>query len=286
MAEIFEFPQVEIDRERVTLYRTPFPKLTEAKAAQLAKLHGMKAKPQDAGSRIIFRDRLATLELFRPSDSIRWSRLDNRKAEAKANGGRPVLPDGEAARKAAAAFLRERKVATTGAALHSITHAMLARAERRRKTVEEYPIAVHVNYRYELDGLPVLGPGAKIQVTYADRSAPVEMYKFWRAPKADGELELLAPEAVLELLRGDPDFTELRGRDAKVVYRNPRLGYYALPPRESQGALIPVYAFEGTVSTRVLERYDFTRYVVAARLTPEDAKQVDPAFGGMGTVFS
>src|SRR6266545_4444473 len=274
MADMFEFPKVEVDRERVTLYRTPFPKLTEAKVAQLAELHGMKAKPQDADSRIVFRDRVATLELFRASNSIRWSKLGG-KMEVKANGRRPALPDDHAARKGAAAFLRERKVPTKGAAVDSITHAMFARGERRRKTVEEYPIAVHVNYRYELDGLPVLGPGAKIQVTYADRKGPVEMYVFWRAPKADGELTLLAPRAALALLRRDPEFAELREGDAEVIYHNARLGYYALPPRESQGALIPVYAFDGTVSTRALERYDFRRYVVAVKLTPEDAKQVD-----------
>jgi len=71
-----------------------------------------------------------------------------------------------------------------------------------------------------------------------------------------------------------------------VIYRNPRLGYYALPPRESQGALIPVYAFDGTVSTKALERNDFRRYVVAVQLTPEGAKQVAAAFRSAGPVFS
>jgi hypothetical protein len=288
MPDLFQFPKMDVDRERVTLYRTPFPKLTDAKIEQLAELHGVKGKPQDAGSRILFRDRRATLELFRASDSIRWSTVGNGKGEIGGNGnGRaPALPDDEAARKSAAAFLRERKVPTRDAAVDSITHAMFARASRKARTVEEQPIAVHVNYRYELDGLPVLGPGAKIQVTYARGNRPAEMYKFWRAPKADGEVELLSPKAVFELLRQDPDFAELREGAANVSYRNPRLGYYALPPRESQGALIPVYAFDGTVSTKAFERYDFTRYVVAVRYTPEEAKQVGAAFRGAGPVFS
>jgi hypothetical protein len=286
MPDLFQFPKIDVDRDQITFYRTPFPKLTDAKVAQLAELHGMTAKPQDAGSRILFRDRRATLEVFRASDSVRWSTLGNVKAEASGNGGPPTLPDDETARRSAAAFLRERKVSTNAAAVDSITHAMLARAARRKQTVEEQAIAVHVNYRYQLDGLPVLGPGAKIQVTYAAVKAPAEMYKFWRAPKADGELELLPPRAVFELLRRDPDFAELREGEAKVVYRNPRLGYYALPPRESQGALIPVYAFDGTVSTRALERYEFTRYVVAVRFTPEDVKQVGAAFRDAGAVFS
>ena len=213
------------------------------------------------------------------------ARCSNGKSESSANGGPPKLPDEATARKAAATFLRERKVQTKGAAVDSITHAMLARATRKSRKVEEQPVAVHVNYRYELDGLPVLGPGAKIQVTFVDSKAPAEMYKFWRAPKADGELRLLPPQAIFEMLRRDSDFAEL-GDDARVVYRNPRLGYYALPPRESQGALIPVYAFDGTLSTRAFERYDFTRYVVAAKYSPEDAKQVGAAFRGAGPIFS
>jgi hypothetical protein len=285
MPDVFQFPKIDFDRDRVTLYRTPFPKLTDAKVAQMAELHGLSAKPQDAGSIVLFRDRKATLELFRASDSIRWSTLANGKSESTGNGGPPKLPDDASAAKMASAFLRERKISTRGAAVDSITHAMLARATRKSRNNEEQPVAVHVNYRFELEGLPVLGPGAKIQVTFVDAKTPAEMYKFWRAPKADGELPLLPAKAALDLLRRDPDFTELN-EGARVVYRNPRLGYYALPPRESQGALIPVYAFDGTLSTKEFERYDFTRYVVAVQYTPEDAKQVGAAFRGSGPVFT
>ena len=285
MADVFKFPKLELDREKVTFYRTPFPKLTDKKVVQMAKVHGMKAKPQDGGSLVLLRDRRATLELFRASDSLRWSMLANIKSEPHANGGPPKLPDEAAARKKAVAFLRQRKVPTKGAAVDSITHGMLARATRKEREVKEQPVALHVNYRYELDGLPVLGPGAKIQVTFVDDKTPAEMYRFWRAPKADGEMELLPTRAVFDLLRRDPDFAEL-GDDARVEYRNPRLGYYALPPRESQGALIPVYAFDGRLSTRAFERYDFTRYVVAVPYTPEDAKQVGAAFRGAAPVFS
>jgi hypothetical protein len=285
MADVFQFPKLELDREKVTFYRTPFPKLTDAKVAQQVKVHGIKAKPRDGGSLVLVRDRRATLELFRASDSIRWSTLISGKSEPRANGGPPKLPDEAAARKMATAFLRRRKVPTKGAAVDSITHGMLAQATRKSREPKEHPIAVHVNYRYELDGLPVLGPGAKIQVTFVDDKEPAEMYRFWRTPKADGEIELLPPRAAFDLLRRDPDFAEL-GDDARVEYRNPRLGYYALPPRESQGALIPVYAFDGTLSTRAFERYDFTRYVVAVSYTPEDAKQVGAAFRGAAPVFS
>ena len=62
--------------------------------------------------------------------------------------------------------------------------------------------------------------------------------------------------------------------------------HHALPPRETQGALIPIYAFDGIASTKELRRYEFTRYVVAVRYTPEEAKQVGAAFRGAGPIFS
>jgi hypothetical protein len=51
------------------------------------------------------------------------------------------------------------------------------------------------------------------------------------------------------------------------------LGYYALPPREVQGCLIPVYRFKGNVSTKYLERYAFTKHVVAVALSPDLLKK-------------
>lgn len=279
------FPTMDTDRDRITFFRTPFPKLGDAKIAKLAEAHGMRAKPEDAGSRIVIRDRRATLELFRASDSIRWSTLENGEAEFVPNGGGPTLPDDDAAVKLAGAFLRERGVSTKGAKVDSITQTTYARMTRRMKQPDERPLAVHVNYRYELEGLPVLGPGAKIQVTFAGGKKPADMYAFWRSPRADTEIDLLPAGEAMELLRRDPQFEEL-GDDAHVDYTNPRLGYYALPPRETQGALIPVYAFDGIASTKELRRYEFTRYVVAVRYTPEEAKQVGAAFRGAGPIFS
>src|SRR4029453_4810931 len=162
-------------------------------------------------------------------------------------------------------------VSTKGAKVDSITQTTYARMTRRMKQPDERPLAVHVNYCYALEGLPVLGPGAKIQVTFAGGKKPAEMYAFWRSPRADTEIDLLPAGEAMELLRRDPQFEEL-GDDAHVDYTNPRLGYYALPPRETQGALIPVYAFDGIASTKELRRYEFTRYVVAVRYTPEEAK--------------
>lgn len=281
MPDLFEFPRVELDRDRIALFRTPFPKYDDAKIRQLAERLGVRGKVEDAGSRAIVRDRRSVLEVFLASDSVRWSTLHNTSSEAPAD---VRLPDEDGARKAAATFLRERKLSTQHASIDSLTYGMLSRVERESPEAQEVPIAIHVNYRFSLDRLPVLGPGAKIQVTFGDRSQVVEYYRFWRPPRKAGELELLPPEAAIRLLRSDPAYADLRR--GSVVFHRAQLGYYALPPRESQGVLIPVYAFEGTVSTRQLRRFDFVRYVVAARFKPGDVKQQGSVFRSSGPVFS
>ena len=37
--------------------------------------------------------------------------------------------------------------------------------------------------------------------------------------------------------------------------------------------LIPVYAFDGTISTRELERFDFVRYAVAVKFERDEVKR-------------
>ena len=136
------------------------------------------------------------------------------------------------------------------------------------------PVAVQVNFRFELDGLPVFGPGAKVQVTLGPDASLLECYRFWRRPCEERHVAILPPEQAIERLRRDPAYAELPDDRARVVFDEVRLGYLALPPRELQGYLFPVYAFRGTVSTPELERYDHTRYVVAVDIQPEQIKRL------------
>jgi len=58
------------------------------------------------------------------------------------------------------------------------------------------------------------------------------------------------------------------------------LGYYALPPREIQACLIPVYQFKGFVSTEHLEKYEFTKHVIAVNVTADHLKRIGGSITG------
>jgi hypothetical protein len=271
MAASFEFPPVSVDRRQMQMLRTPLPSWDDDQVGRWSAAFGIRGKTRDAGSRLVMRDGRGTLEIFRASDSFRWARQTRETQEV---GGKVSLPDERQATGLAQAYLRDRGLADDRAAITSVSYTELCRAERGEGDAAPMQIALHVNFSFTLDGLPVMGPGAKAQVTFDGSSRVREAYKFWREPIEAGHRRIVEPEAAIELLRGDDAFADLREGEARVTFHRIRLGYYALPPREVQGYLIPVYAFDGTVTTRQFERYDFTKHVVAVRVEPEEAKRI------------
>lgn len=271
MAASFDFPEVSVDRRQMLMFQTPLPAWDDDQVGRWSAAFGMRGKTRDAGARLVLRDGRGTLEIFRASDSFRWARQTRETQELS---GKVSLPDERQSTELAEAYLRDRGLADERAAITSVSYTELSRADRVHDDAASIRIALHVNFSFSLDGLPVMGPGAKSQVTFDGTRRVREAYKFWREPIEAGRRRIVEPEAAMELLRGDDAFADLREGEARVTFHRVRLGYYALPPREVQGYLIPVYAFDGTVSTQQFERYDFTKYVVAVRIEPEEAKRI------------
>jgi hypothetical protein len=270
MADLFEFSDMPREARPIGLFRTPFPKEPDKVAPKVAARFGLNGKMRDAGARLVFRDVKGILELFRASDSLRWSAMHKLKSEDDGAGN---LPDDATAVKAAATYLKDRALSLAGTRAPQVTRAELSVQERDKKP-ETKTVAVHVNYRYELNGMPVFGPGAKTRVTLGGKGKVLECYQFWRAAKQEGERPLIAPSGIADIFRRDPAYAELNAESARVTVRSAQYGYYALPPREYQGMLIPVCAVAGTISTRVLPRHDFVRYVVAVEFGTNDAKEL------------
>lgn len=281
MNELFQFPDVQVERDQMVMFRTPFPKQDDERVHPLVRRFDVRGDLQDLGSRSAVRSRQHLLEVFHASDSLRLTHL-GRSAEAERP---PKLIGEDQAIELALAYLHEKGLADDRASVKSVTYTELSRIGQEQKEPETFPIAVHVNFGFTLDGLPVFGPGAKMQVTIEDESTVTEFYKFWRAPVEDRTLEILRPEAAIERFSHDQNYAELDAGSAKVVVHRIQLGYYALPPREVQGYLVPVYAFNGTVSTEAFERYDFTRYVVAVDLNNEEVKQARAVFRAPVAIF-
>ena len=230
---------------------------------------GLKGEPATEGARFVVRSEQASLELYAASDSLWWT--DHRLAYQERAAAR--LPDADHARKLASAALQKHGLDASAARVASVTHveADLQKGEAKPRSVRT---AVDVNYTFSLGEHPVLGPGAKIKVTFAGLEAPAQLIYFWRIPSKAAAATAISAETAVERFMRDPAFFHLRNKDAVVDVQSVTFGYYALTPTDFQRLYVPVWAVEATCQTRQL-RHDFTRYVVAVDMTPEEAKQAD-----------
>jgi len=287
MTDIFTFPKIDNARAAITAILNPRADWTEDRLKKTIRIFEMdeKERQDDSGPRLVVRSTTSELEIFRTSDSLRWSMIDKRNEEP----AEPVkLPDDQVAIRRANAFLDQRGLADARAHEVSVTQSHHSRIGRGNKVLINHPVAAHVNYMFQIDGLPVFGPGAKMQVTFTNEEPPVQTYKFWREPLKGKTLKTISYDQAVDLIRRHPTFaTMVRAGKARVVFDRAQLGYYAFPARERQGMLIPVYRFDGTVHGPEGERYEFSRHVVAVALSPEDAKASRmTARGKLPAVFS
>ena len=261
--DLFSFPEIPPVKHVAVLRPRRVSDAASGLARKLADRFGVDGKVEDAGARLIVRDERSTLEVFVASGSVRWSAGMSRQCEAETQ---PKLPDGQQAIDCALTRLRELDLAHPAASVHSVTDLELSFRKAGAREDTTWAIARQVNLRFKLAGLPFFGPGAKTQVSIGERGEPVETLRFWREADVAAEMRAISSDYLIDILRRDETFSQLRAGEASVCFHDCQLGFYAMPPREVQRFLVPVFALSGTVSTPALPRYDFMRYVPAVPL--------------------
>jgi hypothetical protein len=272
MADLFVMPARSEDRREINIYRTPLPPIDGEVVEGLSRAFGVEGKVKDYGSRFVVEDSSSVLEIFEASGSIWWTRKTRLRSEPRESIS--LLSEEEAIVEADS-YLRTTGIADKRARPKSVTFTEVL----IEKSINREPIEIisqqHVNYEFSLDDLPIWGPGAKIQVTFGNDKQVMEVLKFWREPKQErSRYELISAEEAASVFQNDEAFADLSERTARIQVAEITLGYYALPPRESQACLIPVYRFEGFVSTEHLERYDFAKHVTAVNVETDVLKKM------------
>jgi len=157
----------------------------------------------------------------------------------------------------------------------------------------EYRTEIKPCFGFHINKTVVLGPGAKIMLSYAGDELSQVAY-FWRRPVLSpiGEQVIRPPETIKKHLARDPRFAHLDPNNSKIRINTIRLGYYAASPADFQRYYLPVYQFTGIVETRgghnaqgfealVKEKgsfvketfqYHFNYYLSASNLTPGQYK--------------
>lgn len=238
-----------------------------------------------SADRFVARAANRELELFTKSGSIRWRRLD---APEVPEAGSAELPTPEHAMELADENLKRLGLYDDRAKIVAVDRTEIVTGLPGEPEPPPVVTEVHVNYRFSLDGLPVVGPGAKIQVSFGARGDLIRVLKFWR-PLALQPVGLTRGEERKRSLRlrirkkGDLESMLLRSpgfaRLSKKVHigvNEAFFGYYAAPPSVPQTSLVPVYVCTGTVEHPEIPSYEFIRYIPAVRITDDDWKLVGP----------
>jgi hypothetical protein len=273
MSEMFTFPRATIDRKKMVMYRSPVPDWNEEQVKRLASRFRVEGRLRDRGDRFIVEDENSMFEVFRGSHSIWWTDIATLRNPPSPLAQDDILSKEEATRRALS-YLETYNQQDNRAALEAISQGMMAtiKPSPSAPNTDAKPFSIVANFGFSLDRLPIFGPGAKMQVTFGAGKQVTEFYKFWREPIEDHERELLPIEAAIDMFRRDEAFVDLRQDEARVTINSIQLGYYAFPPRENQGYLVPIYAFDCVVSTPHLESYEFTDYVVAVPFERDEIK--------------
>lgn len=140
----------------------------------------------------------------------------------------------------------------TDVAMPSADHSMFEWTMDDQGMVERVPIDTHVNFGFELNGLPVVGPGAKGKVAFDSEGEVSLLRQAWRDVRRGDSVEIMAPgEAQEHCAESFFDvFTEIsiaNPESAQLNLAPPRLLYYAPSlAMDSVQRLYPHYECGGT----------------------------------------
>jgi hypothetical protein len=264
-----EFPElIQVPMELPQYAVTP-PGWTPAKVAEMARRFDLKGDCVDAGAWFVTRNDAWTLEVYQASHSLRLERNDY---DAEARDAKTGVPDRERAMAVASRFMQAAGDTMAKPEFDSVTELRVLKATRENMAGEARVVGLQVNYRYALGGLPLVGPGAKAQVSVGPDGELAQAYRFAREVKQVGMTKTTPLREAFDRFAASDHFADLpRGAKARVT--SVQLGLLCLPPTEVQGLLAPTYVLRGEVSTELQPRYEFIAYVAATELDEADTKR-------------
>ncbi len=288
---LFSYPKVIPEfLESAMMYRTsPYKTLSfreknvvndfEKRLKKYAEMFNTKSKFSDMGDTAVAEDEDYTLEVYKASDSVWWT--NDRLAYREEFSGREKLTSEKEALELAKKTIEKFKFKDDFLKFQCIKYTEVSVDDVKTKKTTEFKTEIHIYYNFVLNDIPVMGPGAKLKISFADEKQMSQVLYFWRNPEEEEVMQLLHPVVVLNKFVNDPRFMRLSKDSSSVKIHDMKFAYYAMPPFDFQRFLIPVYVVNGSVHTSELKEYEFTNFIVAVDLPAEKIKNLgivaDPA---------
>lgn len=275
MSELFVLPEKirevpsKVPMYKALLFEDDPEKRFDERLKNCVEIFGLKSQPKDHGDSVVFQEETFELEIFRASDSIWWTH--NELAYREKVPPDSELPSEGKAVELAAKYLEQFKIDTRDAKYSHVSHSKVIAIDKKNEKEKEYNTRINVNYSFSLGGVPIEGPGAKLQVAFVEQDELCELYYFWREPKEETKMPVIPPNRALAMFCEDDSFKELTPDNASVQLHSIDFVYYALPALEVQPYYLPAYKIDGTAQTE-FHKYDFTNFFIALDLTMEEMK--------------
>jgi hypothetical protein len=180
--------------------------------------------------------------------------------------------EGEAVERAEE-FLKQYGLLPENASFAGIGYYEFRRADPKGSVVEEGRSGISVGFAFELDELPVVGPGAKASVAFGADGKIIGAARIWRDSEVGAQVEIISPERALELFKAGwpPEKADSEPAITTVVtISEVEMAYYAGPGPLPQEWIEPVYVFrgfyemDGTIGERRLHEKDHFQIVIPA----------------------
>lgn len=160
----------------------------------------------------------------------------------------------------------------THAGKPQLSMVQVAEFSEKGETLQEGAGEATISFGYALEGLPVLGAGAKAQVDLLPGArgdmTVATAFHVWRAPEGSIAMNLGSSEAILDagLLR-DPELEAAVAKEGRITIQEMEFGLMSLSAVHKQGVLFPILRVAGRVDLPKEEHFFFGSYLPAA--TPE-----------------
>jgi len=269
MAAKFEFPPPPKVQAELPLYSTIPPAWDASSVAEIAARLGVRGNVTDGGPWYVVKDGTSTLEVFQASHSLR---IERDAFDAEGRGNLTGTLNRERALATAEQFLALLGKISATSEVSSVDELEVLVENREKRVPERRVAGLQFSYRFSLDKLALVGPGAKAQVTIGRDGEIGQAYRFWREVKRSGTRNAVTPDKAFDRFAASALFTHLP-KTSRVTVTTAELGLLCLPPSETQGVLVPAYVLRGEVSTETLQNAQFIHYVAAVDLDEVDAKR-------------
>lgn len=214
-------------------------------AASMANKLGMEGEVKEkSGAYILNNDKYHLLIDCKSggisyTDVSRWMKGNDKDTHSN-------LPSEDKAISIAKEFVLNKGLMPEDAVLRSVSHPGVVAINATGDVIGTGFADVYILFSREINGIPVVGPGSKLEVEIGGDGDVINLFKIWRECTPYKELSIITPNEAYEKLKKKGVYTSIKGETTANINKV-YLAYFMRDATMEQAYILPVYVFEGDV---------------------------------------